>query len=159
MKGLVILFVIGVLAAIGSVFVLKEAASDDSRPIAMGFDAPGNGEIEMNLVVNMVHVKQDPPRQDPNSNKVYWNEWVDEHFKIYDSRRQAVELSRVGSTTLIPPDKLGAGVEFFLKGMLKPGEEYQLDLTPIPSEGKIYRCTFTAPNKKDTMRPNLDLVD
>lgn len=159
MKGLIVLFVVGVSAALLTVAVLNKSANNDSQAFAIGFGDESGGQVEMDLVVGMLIAKNEPPRTDPESGTVYWDDWVTEHFQLYDSGRRSVPLKRISHSSLIPDHKAGGGAEFFLQARLTPGQEYTYVYIPLKDETRNYQWVFTAPSGRETRRPIFELVD
>jgi hypothetical protein len=160
MRGIVIMFIIGIVASVVTVVTLKKSAGEDSIGIAMGFGDVYKDQIEMNSAVGMGTKQKDPPRSDPISGTIFWEDWVEDHFQLFDGSRQRVDLKRIANSSIIPDRKVGgAGAEFFLSAKLTPGEEYVYEYIPIKAENKRFRHTFTAPAGKETTRPSFKLVE
>lgn len=159
MRGLVILFVIGVVGSVATVLILKKTTDETTIAITMGFGEGKDNQIEMNSVVGFIHKEREAPRSDPVSGTIYWDDWVDEHFQLFDSGRQSVPLMRVSNSSIIPDRKAGSMVEFYLSAKLTPGEEYVYEYIPVKSENRKFRHIFIAPSAKETCRPNFELVE
>ncbi len=73
MRGIVGLFVIGIIGAGVTVYFTKKMGEETERPMAIAFGDPYNGEIEFNMAVELGMVRLDGPRIDQNGNTL-WHE-------------------------------------------------------------------------------------
>lgn len=159
MRGIIGIFIVGIIACVGAVMMMKKSAAEDSIAIAMGFGEGKDNQIEMNSVVGNFLVMKDPVRVDRVTGRDFPDEWVEEHFQLFDSNRQRVPLMRLANSSIIPDSKSGANVWHFLGAKLNVGEEYTYEYVPKKNEKTRYRMVFTAPAAKDTWRKNFMLVE
>lgn len=157
MKGIIGIFVVGVVACVASVVILGKSANDDSYSTAVGFSDPVKGKMIMHVAVALLTSSKDPPKMEANGLTPRWNDWIESHYQLFDSKRQPVELFRTGGSNIIP-DKKAGNPEFFLAADVNEGEEYTFDYIPIKKEKKRYRWKFTAPSEKETKRPKFEPV-
>ena len=167
MKGLVILFIIGVIGCVVTVWIVHYMGTDKGTLIGVAFDSARSDSIEIHWAVPMGMLKVEGPRVDEGKTvtrkdgstyqvpaRVHWDEWVTEHFQLRDSSGKTVELSRKSYSKQFDGAKGYSLVEFFLVGKLTPGREYKLDYKPKRAEAKCYRRALAAP-KGDTKAKRL----
>jgi hypothetical protein len=149
--------VFGVLIGLGVVglglwwWVAREMGKEGDMPIAVVFGDLKGESIEINLAVEMGMENREGPRVDA-ANRVLWDEWVVEHFKIRDDAGGEAELSRVAQSALMDITKLPGAPEFCLKGRLTCGKQYTFDYIPHRAETKCYRWKFAAPSGPQKMQ-------
>lgn len=133
-------FLIGVLY-----FYFAANVTKDTPTLPLAFGAPNAAGTEMQFAVNMFLPKNDPPRLEHGV--VLWNEWMNEHFQLRDSTGAAVQLQRLGFSTMLSDQQAGGTPEFWVKTFVKPGATYEFDFTPV-LPGPKYRHTLTVPTAK-----------
>ena len=115
--------------------------------IATAFGVPHKGDIEMNAIVSRPMADLEPPRVDPETFKVLWQEWTDRDFELRDASGMPVKITFRESTDrcIIPTGKIvGAPVGYIL-ARLKQGTNYTFDYIPKFQEPEQYQHAFTAP--------------
>lgn len=146
MKGLITLGVIGLIAAIGSMLVVKKMNEDPGQMLAVAFGNPADGQVEIHTVVLMGMVAADPVRTDPISGYPYWDEWLEQHWDLRDADGDRIPLERSNHSAFINLKEAGGGFEFFLVGKVPQGDVCTFDYIPRKNEKRRYRHNFTAPS-------------
>ncbi len=156
MKGIIGLFVVGIIACVASVVILGKTSEDQGYSTAVGFGEPYEGKTHLNLAVGMLTPRKDPPKSDARGNP-RWQEWVKDHYKLYDNNRQEVEVNQIGGSSIIPDHKAG-NPEFFVAATVNVGETYTMEYIPVRKQKTRYVWKFTVPSAKKTERPNFELA-
>lgn len=144
MKALGGLFIFGVLVLVGTLYMQAKLFEDHGVSLQIAYDALNDSEVELNLVVPITFPAIDPPRMNEKG-KITWEDWIDDHFQLYDAGDNLVPLKRSNNCRIIPRHKIVGTEEFFLKAKLKAGEDCVFEYVPKLSKGKRYRYRFTAP--------------
>jgi len=158
MKGLVILFIVGIIGCVVSMWIVGHMGTDKGTLIGVAFGNAGSDSIEVHVAVPVGMLAVEGPRVDEGGivtredgstyhvePTVHWQEWVGEHFQLCDRSGKMIELSRKSHSKQFDGAKGYSLVEFFLAGRLAPGQEYTLDYKPKRAEPKCYRRAFAAP--------------
>jgi hypothetical protein len=144
MKGLGGLFIFGALVLVGGLYMQAKLFSDAGRPLQLAYEAIDDTEVEMALVVPIVMPAADRPRANERG-FVLWDEWVEDHFQLYDSSDNLLPLRRSNHCRFIPARKVIGTEEFFLSAKLMSGQDYVFECVPVQAKSKRYRYSFTAP--------------
>ena len=144
-KGVGIVLVL--LLGAGGWFVVNNITTKDSFQVAMAFGIPDDGAIEMNAIVSLAMEGLDPPRVDPKTMKVLWQEWADQHFDLRDAAGTSVDVFfRKGTErSIIPSGKILGAPQGHLFAKLQQGTDYTFDYVPKKNEDATYQLNFTAP--------------
>ena len=151
MKGLVVLFVLALVAIIGYFQFMKSMDSDSQVLVSSAFGNSDKGTCEIHVVVQPLTVKTDPPRADLSTGFVYWDEWLDAHYNLTEDGGKRVKFERAQWSPVISDKEAGGAPEFYLKGKVKQGANYTFEFTPLKDGPRKYRRTFTAPNGDQKM--------
>ncbi len=151
MKGLIILFVVGVAACGVIVWLTQWGMSDPGIGVALAFGNPDEGTIEMHVAIDMGMPRRERPRANIKGT-LLWDEWVADHFDLRDGNGQPVEITRIGYSMLIPEQKVGGAPEFYLKAVLQGGVSYTFDYIARKADAHLYRRTFVAPADTQQMK-------
>lgn len=135
----------GVLLIGGMYFYFAANVAKDVPSLPIAFGTPNTAGVEMQFAVSIFLPKKDPPRLEHGV--VLWNEWMNEHFQLRDSTGAAVQLQRLGFSTMLSDRQTGGTPEFWVKAILKPGATYEFDFTPI-LPGPKYRHSLMVPTAK-----------
>lgn len=137
-------FVFGILVLVGSLYMQAKLFSDQGVSIQIAFEAVDDRRVELNLVLPVTFPAVDPPRMN-DKGKITWEDWIADHFQLYDAGDTVVPLKRSNHCKIIPRHKIVGTEEFFLKAMLEPGLDYVFEYVPKLSKKKRYRYAFTSP--------------
>ncbi len=160
MKGLITLGVIGLIAAIGSMLVVKKMNEDPGQMVAVAFGNPADGQVEIHTVVLMGMVAAEPVRVDAISGFPYWDEWLEQHWDLRDGKGNRVSLERASNSSVINHREAGNAFEFFLVGRVPQGDACTFEYIPRKREKRRYRYSFTAPSSQVAMkRHTFELVE
>jgi hypothetical protein len=158
MKGLAVLFGLAVVGLAGFIIFQGNMNSDDQRMITIAIGNPHNNECDIHLVVAHLMVL-DGPRKDANSNAIFWDEWLEQHFILTSADGKKVRLERLANSNLIDSMKAGGSPEFFIKGKVVPGTAYTFDYVPDDEGPDRFRYEFTAPAEMPLTRVNFVRVN
>ena len=146
MRGLIAIVVLVGLAIAGG-YAISNANVDGGKTIGIAFGIPREGEIEMHAIISTRMTTADPPKISVRG-KTLWQEWVDEHFTMFDDAGGAVPLKYKGGTDIMTDLELRGFQQGFVVAHLKQGLDYAMEYRPEAANGGRYRHTFTAPTDK-----------
>lgn len=151
MKGLVGLFLVGVIACGATWYVIKES-NKETASLTLAYGHVDGEKIEIHVAVPVGMPGKDPPKLDKSFNPK-WEEWVADHFVIIADNGDRVPMERIARSELLPDHKVGGAPEFFLKGKLKVGTNYKFDYVPRSYESsRKFRLAFTAPSSQSPLK-------
>lgn len=150
MKGMIIFAVF--LAVCGGIgyWALEATNEDPGFPVWIAFGYPGEGTIDLVWAVDLVMPLREGPKLNTQGRQ-RWDEWVTDHFKVYDESGEELLIERTGQSELFDPNKIRSTPEFYLRTKLQAGKSYALDYIPRIKEGKTYRHKFVAPSEQQKM--------
>ncbi len=139
-----------VLAMCGAVTGCK-SETEDKFPVAVALGTPPSGQFEFHVGIDMGMPRMEGPKLS-NKGDPLWDDWVKDHFKLLDSKRKELKLSRANNSRLMPSNKIAGTFEFFLTAPVQQGEEYELTYHPRLDEKLKYRYKFKAEGPTDPLR-------
>lgn len=143
MRGIIAIVVL-VGAAIAGGYALSKSAAGEGKLIGIAFGIPVEGEIEMHAIISSGMMTTDPPKRNVRG-KILWQEWVDEHFAMFDDAGGAIMLKYKSSTDIMSDLELRGFQQGFVIAHLKQGVDYAMEYQPDSGEDARYRYSFTAP--------------
>ena len=146
MKPLIAIPVLGA-AAIAGWYAFARIAADNGKLIGVAFGIPVDGEIEMHAIISNRMADIEPPRMSLRG-KLLWQEWVDEHFAMFDDAGGAVPLKYKSSTDIMSDLELRGFPQGFVIAHLRQGFDYAMEYRPKSWDADRYRHWFTAPTDK-----------
>lgn len=151
MRGIVGLFVVGLLAAGVTIYFSKKMSEDPGQLTAIAFGEPHAGEMEFHVAVDLGTVQSEGPKLMPNGVPL-WDQWLEEKFDLRDESGTRVPFTRISQSALMKDIKVGGAPEFYLRAMVKPGVKYTFIYTKRIDEGLKYRHEFSAPTARTDMQ-------
>ena len=146
MKGLLVMLVLALIFAGVVIWYTSHQMGDTpDEYIAIAFGDPAQDTIQMDMAVSIAMPRREPPRIDPQTGAVYWDEWVEKHFVLKDSAGVPVRFQRFSLSRLMTDQEVGGSPEFFLKCRLKKDAPYVFVYIPVIGGGEAFRYEFTAP--------------
>lgn len=133
-------------AGAGAWWAVQSVTGHDTFAVPIAFGFTDAETIEMQAVASMGMTVTEPPRVEPVTGKVLWEEWIEEHFEVRDAGGNRVKLALRSSSDMIPKHKIVGTPEGYLTGRLQKGAAYTFDYIPKRLESKRYRYAFTAPD-------------
>ena len=146
MRGLIAIVVL-VGAVIAGGYALSKSAAGEGKLIAIAFGIAVEGEIEMHAIISSGMMTLDPPKMSVRG-KTLWQEWVDDHFAMFDDAGGTLPLKYKGSTDIMTDLELRGFQQGFVVAHLKQGIDYTMEYRPEAANGGRYRHSFTAPTDK-----------
>ena len=146
MRALIAILVLGAAAVAGG-YALSKSFADEGKTIGMAFGFSKEGEIEMHAIISNRMAKIDPPKLNVRG-KISWQEWVDDHFAMFDDAGGAVPLKYRKSTDMMSNQELRGFQQGFVIAHLKQGVDYAMEYRPDSLEDARYRHSFAAPSDK-----------
>jgi hypothetical protein len=136
--------VILVACTVGYYWLHHYWSQDQGHLIGVALGNPRDGKVELHVVVSRGMVRAQAPPVAGRGGAILWDQWTRDHFDLRDSAGKAVEMTRMGHSTLIS-DQKACNPEFFLQAWLRAGERYTLDYVPVSTDPQRYRHPFTVP--------------
>lgn len=146
MRAFIAILVLGG-AALGGWYAFSELAADNGKIISIAFGMPVEGRIEMHTIISNRMANLDPPKKNLRG-KILWQEWVDEHFSMFDDAGGTLPLKYKGSTDIMTNLELRGFQQGFVIAHLKRGMDYTMEYRPDSAKDNRYHHSFTAPAEK-----------